>query len=254
MMSNLVSIIMPSWNSELTIADSINSIIRQTYTNWELIITDDCSSDGTIRLLKEFANEEPRIKLFFNDKNSGAGISRNNCIKNAKGRFIAFLDSDDMWHPEKLSRQVAFMLNNNYALTYTAYKKINQKGNVIGHINPPARVNYSELLKSNVIGCLTAIYDAQKLGKVYMPEIRKRQDMALWLKILEKIDYAWCLPEELAFYREGHESLSSNKIKILSSQWSFYRTYLKFNSIKSAWYFSFYVVRAVKKHGVTKSS
>ncbi|ELY4740867.1 glycosyltransferase family 2 protein, partial [Cronobacter sakazakii] len=118
MMSNLVSIIMPSWNSELTIADSINSIIRQTYTNWELIITDDCSSDGTIRLLKEFANKEPRIKLFFNDKNSGAGISRNNCIKNAKGRFIAFLDSDDMWHPEKLSRQVAFMLNNNYALTY----------------------------------------------------------------------------------------------------------------------------------------
>ncbi|EKS1847072.1 glycosyltransferase family 2 protein [Cronobacter muytjensii] len=250
MKSNLVSIIMPSWNSELTIADSINSVIGQTYTNWELIITDDCSSDGTVNLLKDFANKEPRIKLFFNDKNSGAGVSRNNCIKNAKGRFIAFLDSDDMWHAEKLEKQTQFMLDNDYTLTYTHYQKINQRGEITGRIHPPTCVNYSELLKSNVIGCLTAMYDTAEIGKVYMPSIRKRQDMALWLKILEKVDYAWCLPESLALYREGHQSLSSNKIKVLASQWAFYRHYLQFNSVKSAWYFTHYVIRALKKHGI----
>ncbi|WP_105649026.1 glycosyltransferase family 2 protein [Cronobacter dublinensis] len=249
-MLNLVSIIMPTWNSAATISESINSVINQTYPHWELLITDDCSTDGTMDILRDLAAADSRIKIFKNETNSGAGIARNNSISHAQGRFIAFLDSDDMWHAEKLEKQTRFMLDNGYTLTYTHYQKINQRGEITGRINPPTCVNYSELLKSNVIGCLTAMYDTAEIGKVYMPSIRKRQDMALWLKILEKVDYAWCLPESLALYREGHQSLSSNKIKVLASQWAFYRHYLQFNPVKSVWYFTYYVIRALKKHGI----
>ncbi|WP_435945563.1 glycosyltransferase family 2 protein [Dryocola sp. BD586] len=253
-MNDLVSIIMPTFNSAATIKESIQSVLEQTYPHWELLITDDCSTDDTLKIIQRFAASDSRIKFFQNKINSGAGVSRNNCIANALGRFIAFLDSDDMWQKDKLTRQVSFMLENKYYLTYTQYQKIDQYGNITGKIHPPQRVNYSELLKANVIGCLTAMYDTNRLGKVYMPTIRKRQDMALWLKILEEIDYAWCLQEELAFYREGHQSLSSNKIKILFSQWVFYKEYLKFNTIKAAWYFGFYIIRSIKKHGIKKSN
>ncbi|MGV7092680.1 glycosyltransferase family 2 protein [Siccibacter turicensis] len=253
-MTDLVSIVMPTWNSEATVYDSIKSVVEQTYPNWELLITDDCSSDGTMNVLLDFAASDKRIKVFKNTSNSGAGVARNNSIAHAQGRFIAFLDSDDLWHAEKLSKQISFMLDHNYALSYTYYRKINSSGEVTGHIIPPGFVSYSELLKSNVIGCLTAMYDTATTGKVFMPAIRKRQDMALWLKILQDIDYAWCLPEELASYREGHNSLSSNKLKILFSQWDFYRNYLNFNPIKAAWYFSFYVWRALRKHKVYKSN
>ena len=252
-MNELVSIIMPTFNSEKTVKQSINSILEQSYINWELIITDDCSSDSTLDIVSCFIKNDSRIKLFQNNENSGAGVSRNNSIYHAQGRFIAFLDSDDMWEKDKLKEQISFMLKNNYYLTYTQYKKIDEFGQVSGFIHPPHRVDYSELLKANVIGCLTAIYDTKKLGKIYMPTIRKRQDMALWLKILEQIEFAWCLPKELALYREGHESLSSNKFKILISQWQFYRNYLNFSTIKAAWYFTFYVIRSLKKHGVRKS-
>lgn len=252
-MCALVSIIMPSYNAEAVIAHSIDSVLSQTYTAWELIITDDNSSDSTCEIVREYINKDERIKLLRLEGNSGAGIARNNSIRHANGRFIAFLDSDDMWCPEKLEKQIKFMLDNAYALTYTQYRKIDDVGNITGIIHPPERVNYRELLKSNVIGCLTAVYDTKILGKVFMPTIRKRQDMALWLNILKTIDYAWCLPEELALYREGHESLSSNKVKILATQWDFYRNHLRFNVIKTAWFFSFYIIRALKKHGVRKS-
>ncbi|MCT4706780.1 glycosyltransferase [Enterobacteriaceae bacterium H16N7] len=251
-MKELVSIIMPTFNSAKTVSESISSILNQTYTNWELLVTDDCSTDDTLEIIKNFAASDKRIKFFKNDINSGAGVSRNNSISQAEGRFIAFLDSDDMWQHTKLEEQVSFMLENEYYLTYTQYKKIDQSGSVTGYIQPPLRVNYSELLKANVIGCLTAMYDTKKLGKVFMPTIRKRQDMALWLKILEQVEYAWCIPKVLAYYREGHESLSSNKLKVMISQWQFYNNYLQFNNFKTAWYFSFYVIRSLKKHGVRK--
>ncbi|WP_455425035.1 glycosyltransferase family 2 protein [Dryocola sp. LX212] len=252
-MSPTVSVIMPTFNSELTVADSIKSVIQQTYHDWELLITDDCSIDGTQKILEEFSAHDLRIKIFRNEVNSGAGVSRNNSIMQARGRFIAFLDSDDMWEKEKLEEQISFMLKNSYYLTYTQYKKIDEFGQVSGFIHPPHCVNYSELLKANVIGCLTAMYDTKKLGKIYMPTIRKRQDMALWLKILEQIDFAWCVPKELAIYREGHNSLSSNKFKILISQWQFYKNHLNFSTYKAAWYFTFYVIRSIKKHGIRKT-
>ncbi|MGQ3904392.1 glycosyltransferase family 2 protein [Mixta calida] len=246
-----VSIIMPAYNSLKTIEESINSVKKQTYTQWELLITDDCSTDGTYELLKKLAQNDPRIKIFQNNENSGAGVSRNNSIKNASGRFIAFLDSDDLWEPNKLQEQIKFMLTNGYELTYTGYRKFNRSGNIISTITPVSKVNFKTLLKSNVIGCLTAIYDTKKIGKIYMPSIRKRQDMALWLKILEKVDYAYCLEGNYALYRQSGESLSSNKYKILFSQWRFYRSYLNFGPLKSLYYFINYVYFALRKHGVS---
>ena len=244
----IVSIITPSYNASKTIGDTIDSVISQSYKNWELLIVDDNSTDHTLAIIRDYMESEPRIKLFSQNENRGAGFCRNLAIEVATGRFIAFLDSDDTWHPLKLEKQIKFMLDNHYALTYTAYQKFDAKKNITGHINPPNRINYAELLKSNVIGCLTAVYDTDLVGKIYMPLIRKRQDMALWLKILQKVDYAWCLNEQLAYYREGHSSLSSNKMKILASQWDFYRGHLKLSIIQTMWYFSFYVIRALKKH------
>ncbi|MGM8924321.1 glycosyltransferase family 2 protein [Enterobacter hormaechei subsp. steigerwaltii] len=188
-MKELVSIIMPSYNSSKTIISSIQSVLAQKYEDWELLITDDCSSDDTLEIILSFSKKDERIKVFSFDNNYGAGAARNNSIEKANGRYIAFLDSDDMWHEDKLTKQVDFMLTGHYGLTYTAYSKINVDGQVKKQIKPPAQVNYNELLKSNVIGCLTAMYDVKMLGKVYMPLIRKRQDMALWLNILKKIDF-----------------------------------------------------------------
>lgn len=247
-MKELVSIIMPSYNSSKTIISSIQSVLAQKYESWELLITDDCSSDDTLEIILSFSKKDERIKVFSFHNNYGAGAARNNSIEKANGRYIAFLDSDDVWHEDKLMKQVDFMLTGHYGLTYTAYSKINVDGQVKKQIKPPAQVNYNELLKSNVIGCLTAMYDVKMLGKVYMPLIRKRQDMALWLNILKKIDFAYCLSENLAFYREGHSSLSSNKFKVLKSQWSFYRDHLKLSFPLALYYFFNYIHRALIKH------
>lgn len=248
LMEKKVSIIMPAFNCEKTIELSILSVIEQDYTNWELLIVDDNSSDNTLKIIKKYSNSDERIVLFERDVNKGAGFCRNIAISEATGRYIAFLDSDDLWRNNKLSKQIDFMEKKRCSLSYTWYRKIDEEGNDKGLIRAPLRVNYSELLKSNVIGCLTAIYDSEQLGKVYMPIIRKRQDMALWLKILSNIQYAWCLNEELAFYRERKNSLSSNKYKILFSQWNFYRNYLKLGLFKTSYYFFYYVCRALKKH------
>ncbi|EFL6936721.1 TPA: glycosyltransferase family 2 protein [Escherichia coli] len=243
-----VSIIMPSFNSEKTIQAAIESVRAQTYSSWELIISDDNSSDSTVEIVEKNVLYEPRIILIQHSENRGAGFSRNDAISKARGKYIAFLDSDDIWHEKKLEIQIRFMSERKLALSYTQYQKINMEGVKGKIIIPPGVTSYSELLKSNVIGCLTAVYDQEILGKMYMPLIRKRQDMALWLDILKKIEFAYCVPEVLAFYREGHNSLSSNKIKILSSQWDFYRGHLKFGIFRSAYYFSFYVFKALKKH------
>lgn len=247
-MKDLVSIIMPTYNSSKTIISSVKSVLAQKYENWELLITDDCSSDNTLDIILNLSKSDERIKVFSLNENSGAGAARNNSIEKSKGRFIAFLDSDDMWCDDKLLRQVDFMLTGHYGLTYTAYSKINSEGQIKKEIRPPSKINYNELLKSNVIGCLTAMYDVSILGKVYMPLIRKRQDMALWLNILKKIDFAYCLNENLAFYREGHSSLSSNKFKVLKSQWSFYRDHLELNYPLAMYYFFNYIYKALIKH------
>ncbi|MCF2848665.1 glycosyltransferase [Pseudoalteromonas sp. ACER1] len=242
----LVSVIMPTYNAESYLAESINSVIAQTYNNWELLITDDCSTDDTVAIAKKYADSDSRVKLFIQPQNQGAGAARNNSIMNAKGKYIAFLDADDLWLPEKLEKQVAFATKNNYAFTYTSYQKFSN-GKVSTVVHPPKSTTYSKLMYSNVIGCLTAMYDAEKLGKKYMPLIRKRQDMGLWLDILKETPAAYCLKEPLAYYRVG-VGMSANKIKILSYQWRFYRDVAKLNFFRAMFTFSVYALKGFSKH------
>jgi len=242
----LVSVIMPSYNSSEYITESIESVINQSYQNWELLITDDCSNDNTQKIVKEYCITDKRIKLFINKENGGAGVARNNSIENASGRFIAFLDADDQWLPEKLTKQIAFMLKNKYEFTFTAYQKL-ENGQLRGAVTPPESTTYTKLLSSNVIGCLTAIYDTQALGKVYMPLIRKRQDMGLWLSILERVPKAYCIPSTLALYRID-SGMTQNKLEILKWQWLFYREVIKLNIFKATYHFFIYSVKGFLKH------
>lgn len=216
-----VSIITPNYNGEAFIAETIQSVLNQDFVGWELIIIDDNSSDESIKIIESFHDD--RIQLVRLDKNQGAAIARNEGIRQATGRWIAFLDGDDVWMSNKLSEQISFMRNNNYAFTYTAYEKMNEYSQKIGQITVPKKVNYHDLLKTCSIGCLTAIYDSQQLGKIYLPEIDKRQDYGLWLKILKQIDFAYGMDQMLAKYRVRSHSISRNKFLAAKYQWRVYR-------------------------------
>ena len=242
----LVSVIMPAYNAERHIAESIGSVISQTYNNWELLITDDRSNDATQQIINEYAINDSRIKLFINEQNGGAGVARNNSIKQANGRFIAFLDADDQWLPEKLTTQISFMLKNNYAFTFTAYQKLESE-TLKGTVTPPQFTTYNKLLGSNVIGCLTAVYDSKELGKHYMPLIRKRQDMGLWLNILKQTPKAYSIPDILALYRVD-SGMTQNKFKILKWQWDLYRKVIGLGLFKTSIYFCSYAIRGFVKH------
>ncbi|MEQ4709734.1 glycosyltransferase family 2 protein [Providencia huaxiensis] len=237
----LVSIIMPCYNAEQYIKDSINSVLNQTYPHFELIIIDDLSTDNSINIINSFSDN--RIKLIQLTQNGGAGVARNTGIEAAQGRFIAFLDSDDLWRPNKLEVQLSHMIEGNYPLSYTQYQKFTQdgKGKLV---IPPNTVTYNELLYCNIIGCLTAVYDTKILGKQFMPLIRKRQDMGLWLKILAQGHTAYCCPQVLADYRTD-SGMTQNKIDAAKYQWKFYRQELSFNIIKSTKYFIGYAIKGI---------
>lgn len=243
--NNLVSIITPSYNSSKFISKTIESVLSQTYQNWEMIIVDDVSSDNSNEIIESYIQKDSRIKLIKLEQNSGAAIARNRAIEEAKGRYIAFLDADDIWKDKKLEKQIEFMQRNDYAFTYTAYEKVDEHGKVFGKIGVPSKVSYNQLLKTCVIGCLTAVYDTEKLGKVYMPLIRKRQDFGLWLKILKKIDFAYGINESLAFYTVRDDSISANKKSAAQFTWKLYRDIEKLNLIKASYYFSHYAIRGV---------
>lgn len=227
MQHDLVSIITPSYNSSKFIGETIKSIQSQTYTNWELLITDDCSTDNSIKVITEYCELDPRIKLLVLNKNSGAGIARNNSITAAQGRYIAFCDSDDRWYPEKLERQLEFMKKNGCALTYTSYDVCDEYGNLSGYVNCLRRISKRKILRDNGIGCLTAIYDASIIGKHYMPSMRKRQDWCLWIDIISKIGEAKGLQESLSLYRDRSNSISANKVEMLKFNYEVYHTFLK---------------------------
>jgi len=181
----LVSIITPSYNSEKFISETISSIINQTYTNWELLITDDCSKDNTINIIKSFQKNDSRIKLFILKSNGGAGLARNNSIRNAKGRYIAFCDSDDQWKIDKIEKQLGFMNRLSLKFTYSSYDVVDEFGSFKSVKEAPKTISYKMMLNNNYVGCLTAIYDRKLLGNLYMNKIRKRQDWALWLYIMK---------------------------------------------------------------------
>lgn len=236
----LVSIITPSFNCSEFIAETIKSIQNQTYPNWELLITDDCSTDSSREIIQKFADSDPRIKLFCLGTNSGAGVARNNSIREAKGQYIAFCDSDDRWFPEKLEKQLNFMKEKDCALSYTSYVLCNENGSIIGRVKCRKKMTYLNIIRDNGIGCLSAIYNAQKIGKQYMPSIRKRQDWCLWIDIIDKYGTALGLQEQLAAYMVRKDSISSNKLKLLKYNYNVYHQILKKNKVVSAILLAFY--------------
>jgi teichuronic acid biosynthesis glycosyltransferase TuaG len=235
-----VSIIMPSYNVAQFITESITSVIKQTFAHWELIIIDDCSTDDTVKRVEEF-QFDPRITLVKNEKNMGGAGSRNEGIKLAKGRYIAFLDSDDIWKNDKLELQLNFMEQNNYGFTFTSYSTMTEEGHNKGKIETPQKVHFSKLLKHNYIGCLTAMYDTSIFGKIYMPLVRKRQDFALWLELLKSFDYAYGLNVNLGSYRIRTGSLSKSKIDAFKFYWIVLRDVGNCGSINAAYNITCYL-------------
>lgn len=203
MKDNEVSIIMPSYNCGEYVEESIRSVLAQTYHNWVLIFVDDCSVDDTITIVKKMQLEDSRIRLFQNKANSGAAITRNNALNEARGRWIAFLDSDDLWEPTKLEKQVRFMEENGYAFSYTEYQEMDADGNLTGvTISGPKHITKRGMFNFCWPGCLTVMYDREKVGSIEIEDIKKNNDYAMWLKVCKKAD-CYLLPEVLAKYRRG---------------------------------------------------
>ncbi|MCF2647148.1 MULTISPECIES: teichuronic acid biosynthesis protein TuaG [Niallia] len=247
-MTPSVSIIMPSYNCKEYISYSIESVREQTYKDWELLIVDDHSTDGTVDLLKEWEKADGRIRIFYQTVNEGAAVARNIALAHARGRYIAFLDSDDRWKKDKLEAQLAYMMDNKYAFTFTAYEWIDQKGEYLNkYIRAPKRVDYQTMLKNTIVGCLTVLIDRDQVGDFRMPNIRTRQDLATWLMILKRGFRAFGLNEILAEYRVGNESISKNKWKAAKNNWHVYRQIEQLNFLQSSWYFSHYAYNAIRK-------
>lgn len=213
-MAGLVSIIMPSYNTASYIAESIQSVIDQTYKDWELIIVDDFSTDKTDEVVKQFSDE--RIKYLKNEKNSGAAVSRNTALIEAKGKWIAFLDSDDLWMPDKLEKQIAFMEKNGYRFSYTQYEEMNAEGQRTGvTVSGPKKITKNGMFNFCWPGCLTVMYDRDYIGDIQIADIKKNNDYAMWLKVCRKAD-CHLLDEVLAKYRRGRAgSVSSHSIKTM---------------------------------------
>lgn len=243
--SPLVTIVTPSYNAEKYLSHTLDSILGQTFKNWELLVVDDCSPDNANKLIESYALKDSRIKLIKLTENSGAAVARNKAIELALGRYIAFLDSDDRWLPEKLEKQLSFMQNNDVAFSYTAYEKLDEKGDPAGTVGVPDRVGYTDLLKVCSIGCLTAMYDTKALGKAYMPLIRKRQDLGLWLRLLKQTPYAYGMNEVLAQYQLRSDSISANKLSAAQYTWRLYRDVEKLNLAKAIYYFVHYAINGV---------
>lgn len=241
----LISIITPLYNCSAFLDKTVQSVLSQTWLNWELIMVDDCSTDNSFELGESYSEQDSRIKVIRLSENSGAAVARNTAIKAARGRYIAFLDSDDQWLPHKLEVQLRFMEESDIAFSYAAYDKINEQGDVVGTVGVPERVSYSDLLKVCSIGCLTAMYDTRKLGKVYMPEIRKRQDLGLWLRILKKESYAYGVQQVLGRYQLRLNSISANKLSAAQYTWRLYREVEKLNLLVASYYFSHYAVNGI---------
>lgn len=242
-MNNSVSIITPSYKSERFISQTIESVLAQTYQDWEMIIVDDVSPDNSNYIIEEYSKTDSRIKFIKLEKNSGPAIARNKAIEEAKGRYIAFLDADDLWKPEKLEKQINFMKEKNCDLSYSAYETMTEEGVLENKfIMPPLKISYKDLLKSNYIGCLTAIYDTKKIGKIHMPLINKRQDYGLWLKILRKIDFAYGINEPLATYRLMSNSVSSNKISLFKYHYKLFTEFENIGKIRTLYYLCWHVL------------
>ena len=238
MINDLVSIIMPSYNCGQFVEKTIHSVQAQTYQNWEIVFVDDCSSDETIAQVQKIQVTDNRIRLFQNTKNSGAAISRNKALKEAKGRWIAFLDSDDLWEPDKLEKQIKFMEDNGYAFSYTGYQEIDTESKPTGRfVSGPNHVTELGMYAFCWPGCLTVMYDAEKVGLIQICDIKKNNDYAMWLKVVRKTD-CYLLDACLAKYRRGRAgSVSSHSIgTMIGWHYKLWHEAEGLNSMKSLWY------------------
>ena len=235
MLDGLVSIIMPSWNTGRYIAESIQSVLAQTYTNWELIIVDDCSTDNTDEVIANFCDK--RIRYLQNTQNSGAALTRNRALREANGEWIAFLDSDDIWLPEKLEKQIEFMKRNNYVFSYHDFEKIDEVGRSLGVIvTGPEIVTRSMMYNYGYPGCLTFMYNAKFMGLVQIKDIKKNNDYAILLKLCKKAD-CYLLKENLARYRIRKKSISHDKfIKKLKSHYDLFHVCDEQPVLFAIWY------------------
>lgn len=250
MKNGLISIITPIYNCEKFIEETIKCVQNQTYTNWELLAVDDCSPDNSSDIIKKYAKKDKRIKYIKLKENSGAAIARNKALEESKGRFIAYLDADDLWKPEKLEKQVNFMLDNNYAFTCTDYEKIDENGNSLNKIiKIPEKVNYNLFLRNTIIQTVGVMVDTKITGKdiIVMPNIRRRQDAATWCQLLKNGFDCYEVPENLSYYRVVSNSLSSNKFKAVKMNWYWYRKIEKLPLWKTCYCFVGYAFNAVKK-------
>lgn len=233
-MEELVSVIMPSYNTARFIKETVESVLAQTYKNWELIIVDDCSSDNTDEVVSGFLSDT-RIRYIKNEKNSGAAVSRNRALREAKGKWIAFLDSDDLWEAEKLEKQIAFMKSNNCHFSYTNYVEIDEESKPNGKsVTGPKRVTKRGMYNYCWMGCLTVMYDAEKVGLIQIKDIRKNNDYAMWLKVCEKAD-CYLLDDMLARYRKRSGSISNHGYtKLIKWHYRLYREAQEKNAVASA--------------------
>lgn len=249
MEKELVSIVIPVYNAERFIDDTINSIKEQTYTNWELLLVDDCSVDDSAKKIQSYSELDGRIKYIKLDKNSGAASARNKGIEVAQGRYICFLDADDKWEKEKLKKQINFMRNKKCEFSFTSYQFADEHCNPNGTIViVPEKINYKQALKNTTIWTSTVMFDMKKLTKeqVYMPLV-KSEDTACWWKILKTGIVAYGLKDVLSYYRRTEGTLSSNKFEAIKRIWNLYRNVEKLNIFYSAYNFVFYAFNAVKR-------
>ena len=247
-MNNLVSIITPSFNSSKYIKETVDSVLSQTYENWELIIVDDGSKDSSPNIIQDLTNTDTRIQGFYFDKNRGASEARNYAISKAQGKYLAFLDSNDLWELEKLEKQISFMQTEDIAFSFSTYQPMSEDGSKLySIIHAPKIVTYSAYLKNTIIGCLTVVIDREKAGDFEMPNIRSSHDMALWLLIMKRGFDAYGLDENLARYRIVSASNTSSKWRAAKDVWKIYREVEKLSFLYSSWCFLNYAFNALVK-------
>jgi len=233
-MSEQVSIITPTFNAEKYIRYTLQSVLNQSYQNWEMILVDDASTDETVKIISNFAEKDSRIKLFKLEKNSGNGFARNIALEKVTGKYIAFLDADDLWLPLKLEKQIQFLKANKSPFTFSFYDCIDEEGNMLNRrVEAPTELTYNQLFFCNYVGNLTAIYDADYFGKITLEATQKRQDWRIWLTILKQIQVTKPVPESLAFYRIRKDSISSSKFKLIKHNFGVYREFHGFNFVFS---------------------
>lgn len=249
MIDDLVSIIMPAYNAEKYIEEAIQSVLKQTYTNWELIIVNDCSNDKTEQIIKKYREQDERIKVHSLSENHGVANARNIALQNAVGRYIAFLDSDDIWLHEKLEKQIDFMKVNNYVFTYHQYRHFASSDKVGEIVKIPSQLGYKEALKGNSMGCLTVCLDKSKIKPFLMP-VQRHEDYITWLNVLKENEVeAYGLQSDLGRYRiSSRDSISANKFKSAIWTWKVYRESQNLSILESICCFSYYIIGGVFKY------